>query len=104
MRFFSQLKKNNMSVFSYIVNRADSFSALTILMEVTTMNDMIDQMFPPVPEDNSIDGLYRAGYAPWQIIQSVHNSSVKEMKTFYAAHEQDSDTTNVHMNVEVKRK
>ena len=68
------------------------------------MKDIIEQMFPPVPEDDSIDGLYRAGYAPWQIIQSMHNSSEKEMKAFLAARERNADTTNVHMNVEVKRK
>ena len=68
------------------------------------MNDIIDQMFPPVPEDNSIAGQYLAGAAPWQIIQSVHNSSEKEMRDFYAAHEETANAANLHMNVEVKRK
>ena len=45
--------------------------------------DIIDQMFPPVPEDGTVMGQYLNGEAPWQILQSVHNSSASDAAEFY---------------------
>lgn len=45
--------------------------------------DIIDQMFPPVPEDGTVMGQYLDGQAPWQILQSIHNSSAADVAEFY---------------------
>lgn len=45
--------------------------------------DIIDQMFPPVPEDGTVMGQYLDGQKPWQILQSIHNSSAAEAAEFY---------------------
>lgn len=45
--------------------------------------DIIDQMFPPVPEDGTVMGQYLDGQEPWQILSSVHNSSAADMAQFY---------------------
>ena len=66
--------------------------------------DIIDQMFPPVPEDGTVIGQYLDGEAPWQILQSVHNSSEAEMKEFYETQKFSSFPTDVHVEVEVKKK
>ena len=45
--------------------------------------DIIDQMFPPVSEDGTVMGQYLDGQEPWQILQSVHNSSEADVAQFY---------------------
>ena len=52
--------------------------------------------------DHYYDGMYRDGATPYEIVETAHNSIIKEYEARQAA-AQDDASMNVHFQVEVKK-
>ena len=64
----------------------------------TVFEKMRNKRIPPY-----YDGMYKDGYAPWEIVEAAHNSIIQEAEARRAEAE-EADPMNVHFQVEVKNK